>query len=113
MAGELSKQISVRIREAREARQVSAAELARLVGLSRSRITELEQGTTTVSADHLESISRALQVPVSALMPGAAMPALGPAVEPAALPLLRAVGRRDVHGLLAACADLIAHWQAG
>lgn len=57
-----------RIREWRNRRRMSLAELGETVGLSRSEISKLENGSRRVRADHLVALAKALKVPPEELM---------------------------------------------
>jgi transcriptional regulator with XRE-family HTH domain len=57
-----------RIREWRARRRMSLAELGETVGLSRSEISKLENGSRRVRADHLVALAKALKVPPEELM---------------------------------------------
>ena len=57
-----------RIREWRTRRRMSLAELGETVGLSRSEISKLENGSRRVRAEHLVILAKALKVPPEELM---------------------------------------------
>ena len=57
-----------RIREWRNRRRMSLAELGETVGLSRSEISKLENGSRRVRAEHLVILAKALKVPPEELM---------------------------------------------
>lgn len=57
-----------RIREWRGRRRMSLAELGEIVGLSRSEISKLENGSRRVRAEHLVILAKALKVPPEELM---------------------------------------------
>ena len=57
-----------RIREWRLRRRMSLAELGEVVGLSRSEISKLENGSRRVRAEHLVILAKALKVPPEDLM---------------------------------------------
>jgi transcriptional regulator with XRE-family HTH domain len=57
-----------RIREWRSRRRMSLAELGETVGLSRSEISKLENGSRRVRAEHLVILAKALKVPPEELM---------------------------------------------
>ncbi len=57
-----------RIREWRNRRRMSLAELGEAVGLSRSEISKLESGSRRVRADHLVVLAKALKVAPEELM---------------------------------------------
>jgi len=57
-----------RIREWRTRRRMSLAELGETVGLSRSEISKLENGSRRVRAEHLVILAKALKVPPEDLM---------------------------------------------
>jgi transcriptional regulator with XRE-family HTH domain len=58
----VSTELPNRIREWRNRRRLSLAELGEAVGLSRSEISKLESGSRRVRADHLMLLAGALQV---------------------------------------------------
>ena len=51
-----------RIKEWRNRRQMSLAELGKIIGLSRSEISKLENGVRRIRSDHLITLSKALRV---------------------------------------------------
>jgi transcriptional regulator with XRE-family HTH domain len=63
-----TKETPNRIREWRSRRRMSLAELGETVGLSRSEISKLENGSRRVRADHLVALAKALKVPPEELM---------------------------------------------
>lgn len=63
-----SQETPNRIREWRSRRRMSLAELGETVGLSRSEISKLENGSRRVRADHLVALAKALKVPPEDLM---------------------------------------------
>ncbi|PKU22826.1 helix-turn-helix domain-containing protein [Telmatospirillum siberiense] len=63
-----STDLANRIREWRNRRRMSLAELGEIVGLSRSEISKLESGSRRVRADHLVVLARALKVAPEDLM---------------------------------------------
>jgi transcriptional regulator with XRE-family HTH domain len=63
-----SSEIPNRIREWRNRRRMSLAELGEVVGLSRSEISKLESGSRRVRADHLIVLAKALKVAPEDLM---------------------------------------------
>ena len=63
-----STNIPNRIREWRNRRRMSLAELGEIVGLSRSEISKLESGSRRVRADHLVVLARALKITPDDLM---------------------------------------------
>lgn len=60
--------ISNRIREWRNRRRMSLAELGEAVGLSRSEISKLESGHRRIRADHLVVLAKALKISPEDLM---------------------------------------------
>lgn len=63
--------IGERVTQAREAANLSRAELGRRVGISRSAISQIENGTTkSPSAENLEKIADATSVPTKWLLSG-------------------------------------------
>jgi transcriptional regulator with XRE-family HTH domain len=63
-----STDLANRIREWRNRRRMSLAELGEIVGLSRSEISKLESGSRRVRADHLVVLAKALKVAPEDLM---------------------------------------------
>ncbi len=63
-----STELTNRIREWRNRRRMSLAELGEIVGLSRSEISKLESGNRRVRADHLVVLAKALKVAPEDLM---------------------------------------------
>ncbi|HIJ63097.1 MAG TPA: helix-turn-helix domain-containing protein [Rhodospirillaceae bacterium] len=63
-----SQDIPNRIREWRNHRRMSLAELGEAVGLSRSEISKLESGNRRVRADHLVVLAKALKISPDELM---------------------------------------------
>jgi transcriptional regulator with XRE-family HTH domain len=63
-----SPELTNRIREWRNRRRMSLAELGEIVGLSRSEISKLESGSRRVRADHLVVLAKALKVAPEDLM---------------------------------------------
>lgn len=63
-----SADLANRIREWRNRRRMSLAELGEIVGLSRSEISKLESGSRRVRADHLVVLAKALKVAPEDLM---------------------------------------------
>lgn len=64
-------QLGDSIREAREGQNISQANLARAVGLSRPSITNIELGRQRLHVQQLLSIAQALRVPIIDLVPDA------------------------------------------
>jgi transcriptional regulator with XRE-family HTH domain len=92
-----------RIKEWRNRRRMSLAELGEIVGLSRSEISKLENGARRVRADHMTALAKALRIKPEDLIGGEAARAFaGDPAEPppavAALPVLLA--REGEDGLL-------------
>lgn len=61
-------EIGIRIRKYREIRNLSQKQLAELIGVSNSRVSNWEQGINRPDADILAEICRALQVSPSELL---------------------------------------------
>ena len=61
-------EIGTRIRKYREERKLSQKDLANLIGISNSRISNWEQGVNRPDADMLADICRALNVSPSELL---------------------------------------------
>lgn len=64
----MSTEIGSRIRKYREERKISRAELAKVLGLTVSCISNWELGQNDPAADHLGDLCRALQVSPSELL---------------------------------------------
>ena len=60
--------MKLRITEIRKARNVTQAELAKLTGISRPYINQIERQTRNVSAENLSKIAQALNVAPSSLI---------------------------------------------
>lgn len=71
-----------RIRELREARGLSAADLADLVGTSQPQITRLERGERRLTADWMTRLARALNCTPADLMAAATLAGLAEDVAP-------------------------------
>lgn len=65
----ISAQAGHRIRVIRKSLSMSGKQLAQIVGISQQQISRYETGKTTIMVDTLVYISRALNVPVSELLP--------------------------------------------
>jgi transcriptional regulator with XRE-family HTH domain len=57
--------IGVQVRQLRKRREVTAADLAHRAGLSAGMLSKIENGTVTASLESLESLARALNVPLT------------------------------------------------
>src|SRR5262245_45449534 len=57
--------IGVQIRQLRKRQDISAAELAHQAGLSAGMLSKIENGTVSASLESLESLARALNVPLT------------------------------------------------
>jgi transcriptional regulator with XRE-family HTH domain len=64
------KDVGRRIRKARETRGLTQLALAGLVSLSRTSITNIEQGRQKLLLDTFVDIAAALRLPISRLLPG-------------------------------------------
>jgi transcriptional regulator with XRE-family HTH domain len=75
---ELDALVGRRVREARRRSGLDAAALAEQVGLTRDKLSKIENGRRRVAPRELPALARALHVPLSALlgMPGTTRPAL-------------------------------------
>lgn len=96
-----------RIREWRNRRRMSLAELGEIVGLSRSEISKLESGSRRVRADHLVVLAKAMKVAPEDLMDKEAVRELigdGTPTRPAASSLTIAQARRQ-NGIIALLVD--------
>lgn len=63
------KHIGLTLRAARESVGMTQGELANVVGLSRTSLTNIELGRQRILVDQLAELASALHVPVSALIP--------------------------------------------
>ena len=59
------------VREIREKRNMTITELANRIGVSRSQMSRLEDGTRTLAADTLEKIANVLEEPIDTFYPEA------------------------------------------
>ena len=57
--------IGVQIRQLRKRQEITAAELAHQAGLSAGMLSKIENGTVSASLESLESLARALNVPLT------------------------------------------------
>jgi transcriptional regulator with XRE-family HTH domain len=64
------RQRSGAITAARERIDLSKAELARRIGVSRSLMTEMEAGTRNATEDNLQKLARELDCPIEELREG-------------------------------------------
>ena len=65
----LSSATGARLRELREARSLSVSELARMTGLGKGTLSELESGRRNPTLQTLYTVTTALGVPLSAALP--------------------------------------------
>lgn len=63
------KHIGMTLRGAREALSMTQGELAHVVGLSRTSLTNIELGRQRILVDQLAELANALHIPVSSLIP--------------------------------------------
>lgn len=70
MADDLYVQIGLRIREAREARDLTQSELATAADLSRVAVTNVERGRHALSLRKLLAVALALDIPLISLIDG-------------------------------------------
>jgi transcriptional regulator with XRE-family HTH domain len=63
------KQIGMTLRGAREALSMTQSELAHVVGLSRTSLTNIELGRQRILVDQLAELANALHIPVATLIP--------------------------------------------
>jgi transcriptional regulator with XRE-family HTH domain len=63
------KHIGMTLRGAREALSMTQAELAQVVGLSRTSLTNIELGRQRILVDQLAELANALHISVSSLIP--------------------------------------------
>jgi DNA-binding XRE family transcriptional regulator len=57
--------IGVQVRQLRKRQEITAAELAHQAGLSAGMLSKIENGTVSASLESLESLARALNVPLT------------------------------------------------
>jgi transcriptional regulator with XRE-family HTH domain len=57
--------IGVQVRKLRHRREITAVDLAHRAGLSAGMLSKIENGTVTASLESLESLARALNVPIT------------------------------------------------
>jgi transcriptional regulator with XRE-family HTH domain len=65
----LSRATGARLRELREARGLSVSQLARMTGLGKGTLSELERGRRNPTLQTLYAVTTALGVPLSAALP--------------------------------------------
>jgi transcriptional regulator with XRE-family HTH domain len=65
----LSSATGARLRELREARELSVSQLARMTGLGKGTLSELESGRRNPTLQTLYTVTTALGVPLSAALP--------------------------------------------
>ncbi|MDQ1294504.1 MAG: hypothetical protein QG608_2387 [Actinomycetota bacterium] len=68
--GRIEEVIAARVRELRQAKAVSLAQLARTTGLSKAMLSKIENAQTSCSLSTLSKLAQALRVPVTALFRG-------------------------------------------
>lgn len=97
-----SSDIPNRIREWRNRRRMSLAELGEAVGLSRSEISKLESGNRRVRADHLVVLAKALKISPDELMDRETVRDMigEPAPASAAAPAVQVVATRRQNGVI-------------
>ena len=66
-AGRLEEAIGHEVRRFREKLGITLSELAKAAGISAGMLSKIENGSTSLSLSSLQSLSRALHVPVTAL----------------------------------------------
>jgi transcriptional regulator with XRE-family HTH domain len=66
----LEEIIALRVREYRNAKRISLAELARRTGMSKAMLSKIENAQTSCSLSTLSKLAEALSVPVTALFRG-------------------------------------------
>ncbi len=72
-AGLLDQQIGANIRERRRALNISQSHLAELIGVTFQQVQKYEKGVNRVAASTLVNIANALDAPITALIPKAAL----------------------------------------
>lgn len=63
------RHVGVTIRAAREALGITQGELAHVIGLSRTSLTNIELGRQRIFVDQLVEVADALRIPVASLIP--------------------------------------------
>ena len=61
----IASAIGVQVRQLRKRQEITAAELAHQAGLSAGMLSKIENGTVSASLESLESLARALNVPLT------------------------------------------------
>ncbi len=74
--------IGDRLRELREAKQLSQGDIEKRTGLIRSYVSRVENGHTVPSIETLEKMARALEVPMYQLFYGSEEPPALPRLKP-------------------------------
>jgi transcriptional regulator with XRE-family HTH domain len=69
-AGSIEQVIAVRVREYRQLKGLSLAEVGRRAGMSKAMLSKIENAQTSCSLSTLSKLATALQVPVTALFRG-------------------------------------------
>lgn len=108
MPGELTARVGKKIRAERKKRGLSLQGLGERLGMSYSRLGELERGESPLNLDHLEAMAREFGMRPEELL----------GVEPSdhrvpasvAARLMDAVARRDRRALLEAVGELVEEW---
>jgi transcriptional regulator with XRE-family HTH domain len=66
-SGRLEQAIGHELRRARERLDITLSEVAKAAGMSAGMLSKIENGSTSLSLSSLQSLSRALQVPLTSL----------------------------------------------
>jgi transcriptional regulator with XRE-family HTH domain len=77
--------IGTRLRDLRESKSLTQADIEKRTGLSRPYVSRVENGHTAPSIQTLEKWARALDLPVYMLFYGGEEPPVAPPLEPAGL----------------------------
>lgn len=85
MNGTSDAEIGERLRQAREAKEMTQLDVSRRLCVSRALISQYEIGDTTVSLDYLRRLSKILDVPLAELigLSGSSIDNLPPTIQDA------------------------------
>lgn len=85
-------QLPARLKEARQAQGLSLDAVAKLSGVSRSMVSQIERGESSPTIATLWNLTRALQVDFAGLLDGAAAPAAIEVLRAAEVPTINNLG---------------------
>ncbi len=66
--GAFNVKLGKRLREIRQARGLSQEQIAKILGLNRSTVSQIENGKRSLAADELSSVSDALGISIDSLL---------------------------------------------